>query len=64
MKQILLLIYKDGAIRTRDIGRSLDIPAKSVERYIKQLREAGIIEFRGANRTGGYHLTKKTIDSI
>ena len=31
-----------------------------MERYIKQLKDAGLIEFKGeAAHTGGYYLTKK-----
>ena len=48
------MLYKDGGVRTVDIEKLIDIPAKSIERYIKQLKDAGIIEFKGANRTGGY----------
>jgi ATP-dependent DNA helicase RecG len=29
----------------------------SMERYLRQLREAGLIEFKGAVQTGGYYLT-------
>lgn len=57
--KILLVLHKEGGVRTVDIEKRIDIPAKSLERYIKQLKDAGIIEFRGANRTGGYFLTKE-----
>ncbi len=57
--KILLVLYKESGVRTVDIGKRVDIPAKSIERYIKQLKDAGIIEFKGANRTGGYYLTEK-----
>jgi len=31
-----------------------------MERYLQQLKEAGLIEFKGeASQTGGYYLTKK-----
>jgi hypothetical protein len=31
-----------------------------MERYIKQLKDGGLIEFRGdASHVGGYYLTKK-----
>ena len=29
-----------------------------VERYLKRLKEAGLIEFRGAPKSGGYYLIK------
>lgn len=58
--KILLLLYKEGGIRTMDIETKIEIPAKSVERYVRQLKEAGLIQFKGAPRTGGYYLTKST----
>ena len=58
------MLYKEGGIRTVDIANLIDIPVKSIERYVKQLRDSGIIEFRGAKRTGGYYLTKKTESKI
>lgn len=62
--RILLVLYKEGGVRTADIEKLIDIPAKSLERYIKQLREAGIIEYKGAKRTGGYYLTNKVRNQI
>lgn len=62
--KILLVLFKEGGVRTVDIEKRIDIPAKSLERYIKQLKNAGIIEFKGANRTGGYYLTKRIENKI
>ena len=45
INKILLVLYKEGGVRTVDIKKRIDVPVKSVERYIKLLREAGIIEF-------------------
>lgn len=64
LKIILLELYKAEGLRTTEIGRRLDLPVKSVERYIKQLREADLVEFKGAAKTGGYQLTKKAIKMI
>lgn len=60
MKQILALLYKNEDIRTVDMEELLEIPAKSLERYIKILRDAGLIEYKGAKRSGGYYLTRKS----
>ena len=62
--KILLVLYKEGGVRTVDIQKIIDIPVKSLERYIKQLKVAGLIEFKGANKTGGYYLTKQAEDKI
>jgi ATP-dependent DNA helicase RecG len=32
----------------------LKTPAKTIERWIKQLRDEGEIEYRGSKKTGGY----------
>ena len=36
----------------------------STDRYIKILKDANIIEFRGSKKTGGYYLTQKTKDRL
>lgn len=64
LTKILLVLYKKGGVRTVEIEKLIEIPAKSLERYIKQLKDAGIIEFKGANRTGGYYLTNKAESEI
>lgn len=64
IKKILLVLYKEGGVRTVDIEKRINVPVKSVERYIKQLRDVGLIEFKGANRTGGYYLTKSMENKI
>ncbi|MFK5973199.1 MAG: hypothetical protein QM485_07950 [Flavobacteriaceae bacterium] len=46
----------------------LDESDRTIERYMQQLREANLIEFKGeASQTGGYYLTdkfKKTIEPL
>lgn len=56
--KVLIALYKEGGIRTVEIEKMIDIPAKSIERYIKLLRDTEIIEYRGSNRTGGYYLVQ------
>lgn len=36
------------------ISKSLNIPQRTVERYVKELREKDMIEFKGSPKTGGY----------
>ena len=43
--------------RVSEISAALDIPSKTVERWVKKLREQGVIVFRGPRKTGGYHVT-------
>ncbi len=42
-----------------DIETVTDIPYKSVERYIKTLKDKGIIERKGSKKTGGYYLCEE-----
>ena len=35
------------------------MPTKSIERHIEQLKKVGLIEFKGAAKTGGYHAIPK-----
>ena len=45
--------------RVPEIVVYLGIPDSTVERYIKQLKDAGFIEFIGdAPQTGGYYVTE------
>ena len=41
--------------RVSQISKRLQIPEKTLERWIKRLKEEGKIEFRGSKKTGGYY---------
>lgn len=36
------------------LSKLLNVPYKTLERHIKRLKDHGLIEFRGAPKTGGY----------
>lgn len=63
IKDTILAIYKHEGINTNEIADAIGVPVKSLERHIKLLKDAKIIEFKGAPRTGGYHIAKRTITS-
>lgn len=42
--------------RKIQIRQKLSIPEKTLERYIKILRDAGLIEYKGSKKTGGYYI--------
>ena len=48
--------------RANAIADALDMPLRSVQRYLAQLKAAGEVEFRGAPRNGGYYPTSKAED--
>ena len=58
LTELLQAITDKEGLKTDSYADILGIPKKSIERYIKQLKEAGLIEFRGAPKTGGYYLIK------
>ena len=58
------IVIEEGK-RTPDFAKFLKISERSIERYLQQLKEAGLIEFVGvAAHTGGYYLTKRMQDIL
>jgi ATP-dependent DNA helicase RecG len=62
--RIVTVIYQKQKLNGSDISTISGIPVKSIERYIKQLKNAGILVFDGAPKTGGYVLTKKVVSKL
>ncbi len=58
LKQIIAVLIETDGVRADYISEQTNIPVSSLERYIKQLRDADLIEFRGASKTGGYYLSQ------
>ena len=56
MALILCELDKQPGLRTTGLSEKTNIPRKSIERYIKQLKDAGLIKFSGPSKTGGYFL--------
>jgi len=54
VNDVLDYIRKNQGVNTNDIANALDIPTRTVSRYLKSLGD--LIEFRGAPRIGGYFL--------
>lgn len=57
MTSILCILNEQPGLRTTMLGEKANIPIKSIERYIKQLKDAGLIKFSGSSKTGGYFLS-------
>ena len=55
---MLTHIQNNPSQNTKQIKEALNIPQRSLERYLKKLRDADMVEFRGAPKTGGYHVTE------
>lgn len=52
---LLAYIQVNPGKRANELAEVLDTPLRSVERWLKQLKETNKIEFRGAAKSGGYH---------
>ena len=58
-KRILILIEQNPGINANELASFItDKTKRTIERYIGNLKESGKIEFRGADKTGGYYIKK------
>ncbi|HEV7350964.1 RNA-binding domain-containing protein [Telluribacter sp.] len=57
--KLVALIHKSEGINTKQLTTETAKSRRTVERYLKIAREANIIKFKGAPKTGGYFLTEK-----
>jgi ATP-dependent DNA helicase RecG len=48
-------IQKRPGVRIPELSAHLNVPAKTLERWIKQLRKEKRITFKGSAKTGGYY---------
>jgi ATP-dependent DNA helicase RecG len=53
--QLLQLIQSKPGLKTTELAAQTGKPKRTIERWLKQLKAQGLIEFRGAPKTGGYH---------
>ena len=51
------LISTQPGLRAPTLAQTLNTSTKTIERWLKQLKAQGLVEFRGATKTGGYHAT-------
>ena len=52
---LVALITQHQGMRVPALAEVLNTSPKNLERWLKQLREAGQIEFIGSSKTGGYY---------
>ena len=57
---VLAYINDHPNLKAQQLSAQLNIPLRTLQRYIRQLKEEGKIEFRGAAKTGGYFAKKIT----
>jgi ATP-dependent DNA helicase RecG len=51
---LLEFIRKTPGLRVPQISRAMGVPVKTLEHWLKELRDRNKIEFRGSPKTGGY----------
>ena len=61
LASILCVLNEQPGLRTTMLSNKTEIPAKSVERYIKRLKDAGLIKYSGSSKSGGYYLSDSTL---
>lgn len=51
---LLAFIKRTPGLRTPQISKAMNVPAKTLEKWLKRLKDRGDIEFKGSPKTGGY----------
>jgi ATP-dependent DNA helicase RecG len=59
VNKLFKVIEENPGKRVPHYALVLNIPEKTIERWIKEQRENNKIEFRGASKTGGYFSVDK-----
>jgi ATP-dependent DNA helicase RecG len=60
-EKILLYIIKDNEnINQKNISELIQTPYRTLTRYLKNLKDKGLIEYIGSAKRGGYRITFKT----
>lgn len=57
MASILCVLNEQPGLRTTMLSNKTNIPAKSVERYIKRLKDVGLVKYSGSSKSGGYFIS-------
>jgi len=55
VNELLDFVSKNPSSKAKYISETTHIPLRTVERWLKQLKNEDKIEFKGAPKTGGYH---------
>ncbi len=55
-KQVLQMLSKSPGLRTNELSSLADVSLSTISRTLKNLIGLGLVEYRGAKKTGGYYL--------
>ena len=56
VEMVYAYIRQHPGLRANAIAEALSLPKRTLERHLGQLKKGSRIEFRGAPKTGGYHI--------
>ena len=56
VNEVFEFIKQHQPTKVNIIAQSFNVTQRTIERYIKQLKDSEKIEFRGSSKTGGYHV--------
>jgi len=54
IKGLFDYIKKNPGLRTPALSNKLNVPDKTIERWLKRLKDQQKVVFRGSRKTGGY----------
>ena len=54
VRELLEFIQTNPGLRANELSEHIDTPLRTVQRWLKQLKDENKIEFQGAPKTGGY----------
>ena len=57
VNELLAYVESHPGQRAGEMAVAFKLTQRTIERWLKQLKENGLIEFRGAPKTGGYYRT-------
>lgn len=53
------MICAQPGLGNPELSRKLGVPVKTIERWLKSLKDKKLIEFKGADKTGGYYVVER-----
>ncbi|MBL0709652.1 MAG: HTH domain-containing protein [Colwellia sp.] len=56
VNEVLTFIKNNQPTKAKNIAEYFDVTKRTIERYLKQLKDNKKIEFKGATKTGGYYV--------
>lgn len=57
-KRVLEILMDNPGIRTNELSSLIEVSIPTLSRTLKNLTNLGLIEYRGAKKTGGYFLKR------